>query len=404
MSKALAHGELVVVGASLAGVRCVEALRRDGATGPITVIGEENDRPYDRPPLSKQFLAGTVAHDRLWLQRSESAMDDLNVSVRAGVSATGLDLDAGIVHTTAGDVPFDGLVLATGTSVRKLPHPVDAPVFYLRTLADSVRLKEHLVPGAKVVVIGAGFIGSEVASTAHGLGCDVTIVEALPVPLERQLGREMGAACAALHERNGVKVRTGVGVASLERSSVVLDDGSAIGADVIVVGIGVTPNTQWLDGSGISLDNGVMCDEMCRVRTVESAGLDHVVSCGDVARWPNELFEETMRIEHWTNAVEMSTHAAATLLGARVPFSPVPYFWSDQYGVKIQFFGRSTDFDEVRVVEGSPADGAGLALYRRADRLIGVLGLQRMRAVIGLRTLLAERASWDDALAHIART
>ena len=254
------------------------------------------------------------------------------------------------------------------------------------------------------MVIGAGFIGAEVASTAHGLGCDVTIVEALPVPLERQLGREMGAACAALHERNGVEVRTGVGVASLERSSVVLDDGSEIAADVIVVGIGVTPNTQWLDGSGISLDNGVMCDEMCRVRTVEGAGLDHVVSCGDVARWPNELFEETMRIEHWTNAVEMSTHAAATLLGARVPFSPVPYFWSDQYGVKIQFFGRSTDFDEVRVVEGSPADGAGLALYRRADRLIGVLGLQRMRAVIGLRTLLAERASWDDALAHIART
>ena len=404
MNEALAHGALVVVGASLAGVRCVEALRREGATGPITLIGEETDRPYDRPPLSKQFLAGTVGPERLWLQRAESAMDDLGVSVRPGVSATGLDLDAGMVHTTAGEVPFDGLVVATGTSVRRLPHPADAPVFYLRTLADSVRLQEHLVPGAKVVVIGAGFIGAEVASTAHGLDCDVTIVEALPVPLERPLGPEMGAACAALHARNGVHVRTGVGVASLQRRSVVLDDGSVIASDAIVVGIGVTPNTQWLDGSGIFLDNGVMCDEMCRVRTVDGASLDHVVSCGDVARWPNELFEETMRIEHWTNAVEMSTHAAATLLGARVPFSPVPYFWSDQYGVKIQFFGRSTDFDEVRVVEGSPTAGAGLALYRRGDRLIGVLGLQRMRAVIGLRTLLAERASWDEALAHTAQS
>ncbi len=403
MSEALTQGELVVVGASLAGVRCVEALRRDGATGPITLIGAETERPYDRPPLSKQFLAGSVGLERLWLQRSETAMDDLNVTFRAGVKAAGLDLGARTVHTTAGDVPFDGLVIATGTSVRELSHDADAPVFYLRTLADSVRLQERLVRGASVVVIGAGFIGAEVASTAHSLGCDVTIVEALPVPLERQLGREMGAACAALHERNGVHVRTGVGVASLERRSVVLDDGSVIAADVIVVGIGVTPNTEWLDGSAISLDNGVMCDEMCRVRTVHGSTLDHVVSCGDVARWPNALFDETMRIEHWTNAVEMSAHAAATLLGARDPFSPVPYFWSDQYGVKIQFFGRSTDFDEVRVVEGNPADGEGLALYRRGDRLIGVLGLHRMRAVIGLRALLAERASWDDALVHVAQ-
>lgn len=400
----LIDGHIVVVGASLAGVRCVEALRRNKASGAITLIGAETERPYDRPPLSKQFLAGSVDHERLWLQRSESAMDDLGVSFRSGLRATALDLAEGTISTSAGDVSFDGLVIATGTSVRQLPFPPDAPVFVLRTLADSVRLRSHLVAGARVVVVGAGFIGAEVASTAHGLGCVVTVVEAAPVPLERQLGPEMGAACAALHERNGVLLRAGVGVASIERNGITLVDGTFLSADVIVVGIGVTPNTEWLAGSGVAIDNGVVCDQTCRVTTEDGRILDHVVACGDVAKWPNALFDETMRIEHWTNAVEMSAHAASSLLGSNDPFAPVPYFWSDQYGVKIQFFGRSTDFDEVRVVQGDPASGEGIALYRRGDRLLGVLGLNRMRAVIGLRLLLAAKGSFAEALEQVQST
>lgn len=400
----LEGGHIVVVGASLAGVRCVEALRRHGASGAITLIGAETERPYDRPPLSKQFLAGSVDHERLWLQRSETALDDLGVSFRAGVRATGLGLESRTIATSDGDVTFDGLVIATGTSVRRLPHPPEAPVFVLRTLADSLRLRSQLVSGAQVVVIGAGFIGAEVASTAHGLGCVVTVVEAAPVPLERQLGQQMGAACAALHERNGVTLRSGVGVTTIGSTGVELTDGTFLPADVIVVGIGVAPNTEWLVGSGVAIDNGVVCDETCRVTTDDGQILDHVVACGDVAKWPNALFDETMRIEHWTNAVEMSGHAAASLLGATDPFSPVPYFWSDQYGVKIQFFGRSTDFDEVRVVQGDPAGGEGIALYRRGDRLIGVLGLNRMRAVVGLRSLLSARASFTEALEQVKTT
>ena len=390
----------MVVGASLAGVRCVEALRRNGASGPITLIGNESERPYDRPPLSKQYLLGSVGTDRLWLQRSDAAMDELGVEFRAGVEALSVDVAAKSLLTTHGEVSFDGLVVATGTSVRRLPHPDDAAVFFLRTKSDADTLAPRLVRGARVVVVGAGFIGSEVASSASTNGCDVTVVEAAPIPLERQLGAKMGSACSSLHERHGVRLLAGVGVASIGSSSITLTDGRELVADVIVVGIGVAPNTGWLAGSGIGIDDGVVCDATCRVQTADGTALDHVVSCGDVARWPNELFDETMRIEHWTNAVEMSAHAAETLLGARQPFSPVPYFWSDQYGVKIQFFGRSTKFDEVRVVDGDPANGAGVALYRRGDRLIGVLGLNRMRAVIGLRGLLAERASWGDALAQ----
>ena len=359
-------------------------------------------RPYDRPPLSKKYLDGSVGAERLWLQQSDTAMDDLGITHRLGVSALALDLNANTVATTDGPITFDGLVIATGTSVRRLPHHQDAPVFVLRTKADADALSPHLVPDARVVVIGAGFIGAEVASTAASKSCRVTVVEAAPVPLARQLGTEMGAACASLHARNGVELIAGVGVDAIGASSVTLADGRVLPADVVVVGVGVAPNTGWLDGSGVVVDDGVVCERTCRVLGSDGTVLDHVVACGDVARWPNELFDETMRIEHWTNAVEMSAHAAQSLLGGREPFAPVPYFWSDQYGVKIQFFGRSTGFDEVRVAEGDPSAGAGVALYRRGDRLVGVLGLNRMRLVIGLRSLLAGRALWSEALDHMA--
>jgi NADPH-dependent 2,4-dienoyl-CoA reductase/sulfur reductase-like enzyme len=273
-------------------------------------------------------------------------------------------------------------------------------VFTLRTLDDALALRDRLTPGARIVVIGAGFIGSEVASTANAKGCVVTVVEALPVPLERQLGGEMGGACSLLHERHGVALRTGIGVASIESDRVVLANGEVFAADTIVVGIGVTPNVEWLAGSGVAVGDGVLCDETCRVLDLSGAPINGVVACGDVARWPNTLFDEQMRIEHWTNAVEMADHAARCLLGETDPFRPVPYFWSDQYGTKIQFLGRSTGFDEVRVVDGDPREGVGVALYRRGERLIGALGLSRIKAVMGYRSLLANGAPWADALAH----
>lgn len=392
--------QVVIVGASLAGVRCAEALRRHGHEGPITLLGAESHRPYDRPPLSKQFLAGVAARDRLWLGRVDTALSDQDIIHHPGVTATSLNLNTRTVHTTGDSFAFDSLVIATGTSVRRLPHADAAPVFTLRTLDDAEALAPRLIDGARVVVVGAGFIGAEVASTARAKGCDVTVVEAAPVPLERQLGEAMGTACAALHERNGTRLIVGIGVASIEADGVHLADGSVIGADVVVVGIGVVPNTGWLVGSGVAVTDGVLCDATCQVVDTEHRVVEGVFACGDVARWPNDRYGEVMRIEHWTNAVEMAEHAAQTVLGGTEPFTPVPYFWSDQYSTKIQFLGRSTAFDEVRVVEGDPAAGVGVALYRKGDLLVGALGLNRIKALMGYRPLLVDGATWATALDH----
>jgi NADPH-dependent 2,4-dienoyl-CoA reductase/sulfur reductase-like enzyme len=253
-------------------------------------------------------------------------------------------------------------------------------------------------------VVGAGFIGAEVAATARGRGCEVTVLEALPVPLSRGLGPVMGAACGALHTDNGVDLRCNVGVAGIEAdgggrvAGVRLESGETIAADMVVVGIGVSPVTGWLEGSGLTLNDGVVCDARC------AAGPPGVYAAGDVARWPNPLFGEEMRLEHWTNAVEQGTHVAQNLLAgdAAEPFAPVPYFWSDQYSVKIQFVGRSGPEDEVCVVHGSVDSRKFVALYGRAGRLVGALGFSMPRLLMGYRTLIAERASWEAALAHAA--
>ncbi len=391
---------VVIVGASLAGVRCAEALRRHGHFGPITLLGQETHRPYDRPPLSKQFLAGVADRDRVWLNRSPTELADAGIEHRRGVTATSLDLYRREVATGDGAVPFDSLVIATGTTARRLPHDDDAPVFVLRTLDDAEALAPSLVAGARVVVVGAGFIGAEVASTAQAKGCLVTVVEAAPIPLERQLGAAMGAACASLHARNGVRLLVGTGVETIARDGVVLSTGERIDADVIVVGIGVRPNTDWLAGSGVKVDDGIVCDHACRVLSENGEPVPGVVACGDAARWRHERYGESLRIEHWTNAVEMADHAAHTLLGGTDAFVPIPYFWSDQYGAKIQFLGRSNGFDEVRVVDGDPTIGPGVALYRKGDALIGALGISRIKAVMGYRTLLEHGSSWSAALAH----
>lgn len=411
----MSEPHVVVVGASLAGIRTVESLRAGGFTGRITVLGAESHRPYDRPPLSKQFLAGAWDGERIALRREDDYREALACDLRLGVRADGLDLAARVLRTSTGDVGFDGLVIATGARPRHLPGTDGLPnVHVLRTIDDSQRLRAALVPGARLVVVGAGFIGAEVAATAHGRGCDVTVVEALPVPYERQLGTQMAEVCAALHARHGVPLRTGLGVEAIEPGGVRVAGGEVLSADAVVVGIGVVPNVEWLEGSGVLLGDGVRCDDRCRVLTADGVPVPAVVAAGDLARWPNPLFPgltdpaepESMRVEHWTNAAEMGDHAARTLLADLAgaddpgPFAPVPYFWSDQYDVKIQFLGRATAHDEVRIVDGPDEQGRLLALYRRGDRLVGALGISKMRLLIGYRKLLAERASWADALAH----
>ena len=390
---------VTIVGASLAGLNAAEALRREGFDGPVTLIGAEGHLPYDRPPLSKQVLAGDWEPERAALTDPEELEDD-GIEARLGLRATALDLDARQLTLHTGEtVEFDGLVIATGARCRTMRGTEGiGGVHVLRSLDDCLALRADFeAMPQRVVVVGAGFIGAEVAATARGRGLDVTMVEALPTPLSRVLGDEMGEVCAEVHRDHGVDLRTAVGVESVSGDGrverVTLSDGSTIDADVVVVGIGVIPNTEWLDGSGLTLDDGVVCDASC-------LAADRVAAAGDVARWPNELFGETMRVEHWDNAAQQGAHAARRLLDAAVgPFTPVPWFWSDQYDRKIQLAGRVRGDDEVRVVTGSVDERRFAAIYGRAGRIVGVLGFNRPRHVMRYRALIEQGASFDEALA-----
>ena len=393
---------IAVVGASLAGLRAVETLRRKGFDGTITLIGAEPHLPYDRPPLSKEILTGTWDVDRLPLRREDYA--ELDLDLRLGRRGVALDVAEQRVQLDDGaSVAYDGLVIATGSAPRELPGtPPLEGIHLLRTLDDALAIRAGLSKGPRVAIVGAGFIGAEVASSCRARGLEVTLIEALEVPLLRGLGRELGAVCAELHREEGVDLRTGVGVEGFAGSgrveSLRLSDGSAVPADLVVVGIGVAPVTDWLGSSGLELADGVVCDATCATRAPA------VVAAGDVARWYNPLFEQQMRAEHWTNAVEQGVAAAETLLAgpeAAEPFAPVPFVWSDQYGVKIQVAGQVRPDDEVKLIAGSIPERKFTVLFGRAGRLSGVLAFNRPRDVIKYRRLLADRPSWDDALAQV---
>jgi len=394
---------VVVVGASLAGLRAAEEFRHEGHTGDVVIVGDEIHAPYDRPPLSKQFLSGKWDVLRIH-HHAPDMLDTLGLDFRLGVRATGLDTDRRVVRLEDGtDLHYGGLVVATGATANRLPGTDGLDhVHVLRTLDDALAIKDDLAAAGdrpRVVVIGAGFIGAEVAATCHGLGADVTVVEALPTPLGRVIGDRMGEVCAGLHRDNGVALRLGVGVDRIDTDGDVtvvhLDDGSSLAADVVVVGIGVRPATGWLEDSGLTLGDGVVCDE----------GLfaaDRVVAAGDLARWHHRGLGTDLRLEHWTNAAEGGAAAARNLLAgsaAAVAYDPVPFFWSDQYSAKIQVIGRPGPDDEVVVVDGSEEDRKLVALYRRGDRLAAVLAISRPRQLMGYRPLLAAGASFDEALA-----
>lgn len=397
----MAPSSVTIVGASLAGLRAAEALRRRGFDGPVRLVGAEPHPPYDRPPLSKQVLAGEWEPERALLTDA-GRLGDLDIDWWPGRRAESFSLAERELTLDDGTrLAVDGLVIATGAVPRHLPvDPTPPGVHVLRTLDDAVALRTELAAGPRrVVVVGAGFIGAEVAATCRGRGLEVTLVEALDVPLGRVLGRDMGRVCAEIHRDHGVDLRCGVTVTGFEGErrveGVRLGDGTVVDADVVVVGIGVTPATAWLESSGLTLDDGVLCDETC----LAAPG---VVAAGDVARWPNPRFGETMRIEHWDNAVQQGAHAAARLLASDAeaePYAPVPWFWSDQYDRKIQLAGRVRPDDEVRVVVGSTAEKRFVALYGRAGRLVGVLAVNRPRHLMAYRTLLEQGASFDEALA-----
>ena len=402
-------GRVIVVGASLAGLRAAETLRQHDVATSVVVVGDEVHRPYDRPPLSKKLLSGEWEADRVQL-RQPDAFDDLDVEWCLGQPATSLDLTARELHLGDDSVlGFDGLVIATGARPRRLTGQDRFDhVHELRTLDDSLRLRDAIAPGGRrVVVVGAGFIGLEAAATAKSLGNDVVVLEGAAAPLIRGLGAEMGEAIADLHRAHGVEVRCSVFIEGLTEDGVGLVGGEIVPADVVVVGIGVTPNTHWLEGSGLRLRDGVVCDRNLNALHVSGEVVPGVFAAGDVARGPNGLFQEEMRVEHWTNAAEQGAHVGTNLrhLAANEPYEPyepLPFFWSDQFEHRIQFLGRAAIDDEVRVVAGSVADGKFLALFGREGRLHGALGVNAPRWVMPTRKLFLERATWDEAVAATA--
>ncbi|MBT2419012.1 FAD-dependent oxidoreductase [Streptomyces sp. ISL-22] len=384
---------VAVVGASLAGLSAARSLRGQGYDGRLVVVGDELHRPYDRPPLSKEFLAGTLGEAELALETDD---EDLGAEWLLGARAVALDHTGGAVRLADGrEVRADGFVIATGAAARTLPGSAGlAGVHTLRTLDDARALRDELARGGRLVVIGGGFIGAEVASTAYTLGLDVTVVEAAPTPLAGPLGETMGALVSALHADHGVRLLCGVGVKGLsgERrvDAVLLEDGRTVPADIVVVGVGARPCVEWLEGSGIALDNGVKCGADGRT------SLAGVVAVGDCANWYDPRAGCHRRVEHWTGARERPGAAVATLLagGAVEPGVPrPPYFWSDQYGVKIQFAGHAAGADSVTIEAGTADDRDVLAVYRRAGNPVAVLGMNQPRLFTRWRKQLAATTS-----------
>ena len=388
--------DVIVVGGSIAGFGAAAELRSCGFEGRIRIVAEEPQRTYERPPLSKGVLAGAEDPERTaW---SAANGDDLGLDWLLGERAVGLDTGTRTVTLASGDeLRFDGLVIATGARPRRLPGQADlAGLHVLRTLDDCLGLRADLDAGAeRVVVVGAGYIGGEVAATCRSRGHAVTMVEPLEQPLVRVLGPTIGAAVADLHRANGTDLRLGVGVDGVEGTDRVegvrLGDGSVIPADVVVVGIGVTPNTGWLEGSGLPIDDGVVADRTCQVAP-------GIVACGDVARWDSPRYG-SVRIEHWDNAVDMGRAAGRRLLAddARAePYDPVPWFWSDQYDVRLQLAGRADG--EMVVTDGAVEDGKFVALYGRDGEVLGALGWNWPAKTVRYRMALEDGLPWGDAV------
>ena len=396
---------VLIVGGSVAGLRTAEALRRHSYDGPVTLLEAGGDLPYDRPAVSKKLLGEGGATASVHL-RSRQDLDKAGIEVRLGTRAAALDSTRRTVHLAGGAaIEYGGLVLATGARARELPGLPRPAVHYLRDLADAHRLRGELGSARSAVVVGAGFIGSEVAAAIAERGAEVTVVEPAGYPLGRVLGQVVGARLARLHESRGVRLLPGRSVTGVHcdrgrqaRYSVVLDDGQVLPADLVVAGVGALPNTEWLGGSGLEVDDGVVCDEFCR------ASAPGVFAAGDVARWPNGLFSESMRVEHWTNAIEQAAVVAWNIVHPDEPrgYAPVPYVWSDQYGLRLQIVGRPRAADEVHIVEDDPAAAVLVALYAREGRMTGAFTLNAPSRLLALRRALAARASLAQVLGEPA--
>lgn len=390
---------VAVVGASLAGLRLLEALRREGHAGRVTMIGAEPELPYDRPPLSKQFLVDGWPEEKLALARAGVA--PLAAEWRLGRRATLLDPRRLAVALDDGSrVEADAIAIATGAEARRLPFERGLEgILALRTLEDARRLRDALAGAPRLVVIGAGFIGMEVAASCRSLGCAVTVVEPLPAPLIRGLGPVLGERVARRHREAGVEFHLGVGVAGFEGegrvSGVRLADERTIPADLVLVGIGAAPNLRWLEGSGLEIDNGILCD------ATGASSRPGVFALGDCARWLHPRYPERPRFEHWTSAVEQADVVARRILkGEAEPHAAVPYVWTDQFDLRLAIAGEFRPDDEMHVCLGTLDEDSFLVLFGRGGRLVGAVGCKRPRPLNTARRWIAEGMSFADAISR----
>ena len=390
---------VVIVGAGLGALRTAESLRANGYAGAITVVGEEPHLPYNRPPLSKEGLRDGVDQDALSFRRKASVDD---VTWRLGIPVVASDLSAGTVTLADDDVlQLDALVAASGIRPRRLPIPGPSEGRHvLRTAEDASRIRGLLHPGARLIVLGAGFIGCEVAATARSLGVDVTVVALDEEPMIRPLGTELGAAMRRHHERHGVEFHLGssieafLGTDAVEAA--VLDDGTELPADLVIEAVGSVPNASWLDGNDLDLSNGVLCDSSLRVVGAELPA----VAVGDIARYPLALTGDTpLRIEHWSMPTETGRRAGQTLAALldgdqpdQSPFPAMPSFWSDQYDIALQSFGVPRPDGRIEVVDGD-VDGDCIVEYHDGEGLVGVVGINRTPDLRPWRAQLVERAN-----------
>ena len=382
------------MGGGLAAARTAEQLRRSEYTGPVTIVSDEVHLPYDRPPLSKEVLRKEVDDTAL---KPREWYDENNITLRLGSAAARLDTDGQTVTLDDGTaVAYDELVIATGLVPRRIPALPDLDgIRVLRSLDESLALREHASAARHAVIVGAGFIGCEVAASLRSVGVDVVLVEPQPQPLAAVLGEQIGGLVARLHRDEGVDVRLGVGVTEVRGEghvdTVVLTDGTELPADLVVIGIGSRPATEWLHGSGIDVDNGVLCDEAGRT------SVPNVWALGDVASWRDPLGHQA-RVEHWSNVADQARVVVPAMLGQEVPdITVVPYFWSDQYDVKIQCLGEPQATDIVHLVED---DGRKfLAYYERDGVLVGVVGGGLPGKVMKVRAKIAAGVPISEMLA-----
>jgi 3-phenylpropionate/trans-cinnamate dioxygenase ferredoxin reductase component len=385
----------VVVGAGLCGGTAVHTLRQEGFDGRVVLVGEESDLPYERPPLSKEYMRGEQSLDSLFLQPS-SWYEDNGVEPRLGTRATVVDSRNRAVELSDGErVGYDALLLATGGRPRQLPGEPLARVHYLRTVPDADRIRSELERGRHLVVVGAGFIGAEVAASARTLGLEVTCLEMLDVPLERALGKEMGQIYAGIHRDHGVDLRTGEGVESIEETDggvlVRTTRGAAIEGDVVVVGVGIEPNIELGESAGARIENGIVVDEFCRTT------VDGVFAAGDVANHWHPIFERHVRVEHFDNAIKHGAAAARNMMGKPERYDDPHWFWSDQYDHNLQYAGDAARWDEI-VVRGSTDERSFVAFYLDDGAVLAALGLNRGKDVRRAMKLIRNRTKPDPAL------